>query len=136
VPGDRVHSSLSAGAYKLGAFPTKIGNINLTFRERPFNWYLQLQYEYPFMTIGNYTPGKEFASAFGIYYFDNQDRRLYEPSEFKSLNRTIGEFSSGGYRVGDPSAHSEHYSSVLSAPIRGMLTRRIHGLWASERHRP
>ena len=42
--------------------------MDLTFRERPFHWFLQLQYEYPFMTTGNYTPGKEFNGALGIYY--------------------------------------------------------------------
>jgi hypothetical protein len=29
---------------------------------------VQLQYEYPFTTTGNYTPGKEFDGALGIFY--------------------------------------------------------------------
>ena len=61
-------TDLLLGAYKLGTFPNRIGNLNLTFRKRPFNWFLQLQYEYPFTTTGNYTPGKEFDGAAGIYY--------------------------------------------------------------------
>jgi len=61
-------TDLLLGAYKIGNFPNRVGNLNLTFRERPFNWFLQLQYEYPFMTTGNYTPGKEFDGALGVYY--------------------------------------------------------------------
>ena len=60
-------TDLLIGAYKIGDFPTKVGNVDLTFRERPFKWYLQVQYEYPFMTTGNYTPGKEFNGALGVY---------------------------------------------------------------------
>ena len=61
-------TDLLIGAYKIGTIPAKIGKVNLTFRERPFNWFVQLQYEYPFMTTGNYTPGKEFDGALGIFY--------------------------------------------------------------------
>jgi hypothetical protein len=61
-------TDLLLGAYKIGAFPTKIGNINLTFRERQFSWFTQLQYEYPFTSTGNYTPGKEFDGALGVFY--------------------------------------------------------------------
>jgi hypothetical protein len=56
------------GAYKIGPLPSRIGKVNLTFRERPLNWFIQLQYEYPFMTTGNYTPGKELDGALGIFY--------------------------------------------------------------------
>jgi hypothetical protein len=61
-------TDLLIGAYKIGTFPTSIGKINLTSRERPFSWFTQLQYEYPFMTSGNYTPGKEFDGALGLFY--------------------------------------------------------------------
>jgi len=61
-------TDLLIGAYKIGTFPAKIGKVNLTFRERPFSWFTQLQYEYPFMTTGNYTPGKEFDGALGLFY--------------------------------------------------------------------
>ena len=61
-------TDLLLGAYKIGSLPTHIGKVNLTFRERPFHWFMQLQYEYPFMTTGNYTPGKEFDGALGTYY--------------------------------------------------------------------
>ena len=61
-------TDLLLGAYKIGNLPAKIGNVNLTFRERPFSWFIQMQYEYPFMTTGNYTPGKEFDGALGLFY--------------------------------------------------------------------
>jgi hypothetical protein len=61
-------TDLLVGAYKLGTFPSRIGNVKLTFRDRPFNWFVQAQYEYPFASTGNYTPGKEFDGALGIYY--------------------------------------------------------------------
>jgi hypothetical protein len=61
-------TDLLLGAYKIGTLPTHLGNLNLTFRERPFHWYIQLQYEYPFRSTGNYTPGKEFDGALGTYY--------------------------------------------------------------------
>jgi len=61
-------TDLLLGAYKIGTFPAKIGNINLTFRERPFSWFTQVQYEYPFRSTGNYTPGKEFDGALGFFY--------------------------------------------------------------------
>jgi hypothetical protein len=61
-------TDLLLGAYKIGPLPSRIGNVNLTFRERPFNWFVQLQYDYPFLTTGNYTPGKEFDGALGLFY--------------------------------------------------------------------
>ena len=61
-------TDLLLGAYKIGDVPNRLGNLDLTFRERPFSWFLQLQYEYPFTSTGNYTPGKEFDGAFGFYY--------------------------------------------------------------------
>jgi hypothetical protein len=61
-------TDLLIGAYKIGTLPDRIGRLNLTFRERPFTWFTQLQYEYPFMTTGNYTPGKEFDGALGLFY--------------------------------------------------------------------
>ena len=61
-------TDLLIGAYKQGTIPSRIGKLNLTFRDRPFNWFIQAQYEYPFASTGNYTPGKEFDGALGIYY--------------------------------------------------------------------
>ena len=61
-------TDLLLAAYKVGTFPTHIGNVNLTFRERPFQWYVQGQFEYPFMSTGNYEPGKETDDAGGVIY--------------------------------------------------------------------
>ena len=61
-------TDLLLGAYKIGPLPSRIGKVNLTFRERPLNWFVQLQYDYPFLTTGNYTPGKEFDGALGLFY--------------------------------------------------------------------
>lgn len=61
-------TDLLLGAYKTGTFPTHIGNVNLTFRERPFQWYGQGQFEYPFTSTGNYQPGKETDAAAGVIY--------------------------------------------------------------------
>ena len=65
--------------------------MNLTFRDRPFNWYIQAQYEYPFATTGNYTPGKEFNGALGIFYNFGQVGPLKELAPILSVlgsNRT------------------------------------------------
>ena len=61
-------TDLLIGGYKLGSFPTHLGNVKLTFREKPFQWFVQGQYDYPFRSTGNYTPGKEFDVAIGSYY--------------------------------------------------------------------
>lgn len=75
-------TDLLLAAYKIGNIPSRIGNLNLTFRERPFSWFLQVQYEYPFMTTGNYTPGKEFDGALGIFYNFGQVGPLKELAPF------------------------------------------------------
>jgi hypothetical protein len=36
-------TDLLLGAYKVGTFPTHLGNVSLTFRGRPFQWYAQGQ---------------------------------------------------------------------------------------------
>jgi hypothetical protein len=61
-------TDLLLAAYKIGTFPTHIGNVNLTFLGRPFQYYLQGQFEYPFTSTGNYEPGKENDNAVGIFY--------------------------------------------------------------------
>jgi len=61
-------TDLLLGAYKTGTFPSRIGNVNLTLWERPFQYYLQGQYEYPFLHSDLYIPGKEFDDASGIVY--------------------------------------------------------------------
>jgi hypothetical protein len=42
--------------------------VPLTFSEKPFQWFAQGQYDYPFHSQGNYVPGKEFDAAVGSYY--------------------------------------------------------------------
>ena len=61
-------TDLLIAAYKLGSFPTHIGSLKLTFREKPFEWFVQGQYDYPFLSTGSYVPGKEFDGAIGSYY--------------------------------------------------------------------
>jgi hypothetical protein len=78
-------TDLLLGAYKIGTLPTHLGNVNLTFRERPFHWYMQLQYEYPFLSTGNYTPGKEFDGALGTYYNFGKVGLLDELAPFFSI---------------------------------------------------
>jgi len=78
-------TDLLIGGYKIGDFPHRIGNLDLTFRDRPFKWYLQAQYEYPFMTTGNYTPGKEFNGALGVFYNFGQVGLLRELAPFLSF---------------------------------------------------
>ena len=80
-------TDLLLGAYKIGSLPTHIGKVNLTFRERPFHWFMQLQYEYPFMTTGNYTPGKEFDGALGTYYNFGKVGPLDELAPFFTILR-------------------------------------------------
>jgi hypothetical protein len=84
-------TDLLLGAYKIGNLPSRIGNLNLTFRDRPFNWFIQGQYEYPFTTTGNYTPGKEFDGALGAFYNFGQVGPLKELAPMLTLlgsNRT------------------------------------------------
>jgi hypothetical protein len=78
-------TDLLVGAYKIGNFPKRISNLNLTFRERPFNYYLQVQYEYPFRSTGNYTPGKEFDGSLGAFYDFGHVGVLHELAPFLSF---------------------------------------------------
>jgi hypothetical protein len=78
-------TDLLLGAYKIGNLPNRIGNLSLTFRNRPFQWYIQAQYEYPFTTTGNYTPGKEFNGALGTSYNFGRVGPLKEIAPFLSL---------------------------------------------------
>jgi hypothetical protein len=71
-------TDLLLGAYKIGTFPTHIGNVNLTFLGRPFQWYAQGQFEYPFTSTGNYEPGKETDDAVGIFYNFGEFGRVYK----------------------------------------------------------
>jgi len=61
-------TDLLLGVYHLGAFPTRLGSLSLTFRDRPFNWFGQANFDLPLWEQANYTPGREFDGAAGIYY--------------------------------------------------------------------
>jgi hypothetical protein len=56
------------GAYHLGNFPSRLGPIPLTFRERPFSWYAQADYDLPVWGQDKYVPGREMDAAVGGYY--------------------------------------------------------------------
>jgi hypothetical protein len=61
-------TDLLMGAYKLGTFPTKIGSLPLTFRDRPFQWFVQVEYDLPLWEQHQYTPGREVDGAVGASY--------------------------------------------------------------------
>jgi hypothetical protein len=54
-------TDIDFGAYHLGTLPW-------TFKERPFNWFVQGYYQLPVFTQGGYKPGREFDGALGTYY--------------------------------------------------------------------
>src|SRR5208282_363784 len=56
------------GAYHLGTFPSQLGSLPLTFRDRPFGWYAQALYDVPFAYQDHYKPGREFDAALGTFY--------------------------------------------------------------------
>ena len=88
-------TDLLLGAYKIGNLPKRIGNVGLTFRDRPFNWYIQAAYEYPFTTTGNYTPGKEFNGALGAFYDFGKVGQLTELAPFLSILGSVRTHDSG-----------------------------------------
>jgi hypothetical protein len=61
-------TDLLLGAYHLGTFPSNWGELPLTFRGRPFNWFAQAYYDLPLFTQGHYKQGREFDGALGTYY--------------------------------------------------------------------
>jgi hypothetical protein len=61
-------TDLLFGAYHLGTFPSQLGEVPLTFRNRPFNWFAQAYYDWPVFTQNHYTPGRELDGALGAYY--------------------------------------------------------------------
>jgi hypothetical protein len=105
-------TDLLIGAYKFGTFPERIGNVNLTFLERSFHWYVQAQYEYPFKTSGNYTPGKEFASALGTYYNFGKVGPLKELAPFFSIYGSVRTHDRGS----NADTPNSGYDRMLIAP--------------------
>jgi len=78
-------TDLLLAAYKTGSFPSRLGNLNLTFRGRPFQYYAQGQYEYPFLSTDKYVPGKEFNSSVGALYNFGEVGPLNEVAPILSL---------------------------------------------------
>ncbi len=61
-------TDLLMGAYKLGTFPLKLGSVPLTYRDRPFHWFVQVNYDLPLWEQDQYTPGREVDGAVGSFY--------------------------------------------------------------------
>jgi len=61
-------TDLLMGVYHLGTFPTKLGTLPLTFKEHPFNYFVQVNYDLPLWEQDQYTPGREVDGAVGAYY--------------------------------------------------------------------
>jgi len=105
-------TDLLLAAYKLGSFPTHIGNLDLTFRGQPFEWYAQAQYEYPFLSTGNYVPGKEVDVALGSFYDFGRVGPLRELAPFLTLY--------GAFRSHDQGSQADPpdsgYERLLLAP--------------------
>ena len=106
-------TDLLLGAYKIGTFPTHLGNMKLTFRERPFNWYAQAGFDYPFTTTGNYVPGKEFDAAVGAIYNFGVVGPLKELAPILSLLTSVRAHDLGAESAQPPASG---YERLLLAP--------------------
>ncbi len=105
-------TDLLLGAFKQGTFPSRIGNAKLTFLDRPFYYFAQVQYEYPFASTGNYTPGKEFDGAVGTYYNFGQVGPLKELAPMLTVLASVRGHDMGS--EADPP--DSGYDRVLLAP--------------------
>jgi len=61
-------TDLLMGAYHLGTLPKQLGMLPLTFKERPFNYFVQVNYDLPLWEQDQYTPGREVDGAVGTFY--------------------------------------------------------------------
>jgi hypothetical protein len=105
-------TDLLVAAYKQGAFPGRIGNLNLTLMDRPFDWFTQAQFEYPFLSKNRYVPGKEFDGAMGTYYDFGQVSVLNELAPILSVLASVRAHDQGS--LADPP--NSGYDRVLLAP--------------------
>jgi len=100
------------GGYKLGDFPMRIGGVKLTFREKPFQYFVQGQYDYPFLSTGNYVPGKEFDAAIGSFYNFGRVGPLKELAPFLTLYGAFRSHDQGE----ESNSHNSGYERLLLAP--------------------
>jgi hypothetical protein len=105
-------TDLLLGAYKIGTFPSQIGNVNLTLWERPFQYYLQGQFEYPFLQSDHYMPGKEFDQASGLIYNFGNTGPLNELAPLLTLYTSVRTHDQGSNAVPPTSG----YTRMLLAP--------------------
>ena len=105
-------TDLLLGVYKTGTFPSRIGNVNLTLWERPFQYYLQGQYEYPFLQSDHYMPGKEFDQASGIIYNFGNTGPLNELAPLLTLYTSVRTHDQGANA--DPP--NSGYTRMMLAP--------------------
>ena len=61
-------TDLLMGVYHVGTIPKQLGTLPLTFREPPFNWFVQVNYDLPLWEQEHYAPGREVDGAVGSYY--------------------------------------------------------------------
>jgi hypothetical protein len=99
-------------AYHLGTFPSELGRIPLTFRGRPFNWFIQGLYDLPLWEQDHYMPGREFDGAVGTYYNFGQVGVLNEVAPMVSFLLSD--------RTRDDGVNADHddsgYTRVIVAP--------------------
>lgn len=105
-------TDLLLGAYKTGTFPNRIGNVNLTLWERPFQYYLQFQYEYPFLQSDHYMPGKEFDQSSGIVYNFGTTGPLNELAPLLTLYTSVRTHDQGS----NSNAPNSGYTRMMLAP--------------------
>ena len=105
-------TDLLLGVYKTGTLPSHIGKVNLTLWERPFQYYLQGQYEYPFLQSDHYMPGKEFDQASGIIYNFGQTGPLNELAPLLTLYTSVRTHDQGSNA--DPP--NSGYTRMMLAP--------------------
>jgi hypothetical protein len=105
-------TDLLVGGYKLGDFPARIGSLPLTLLDKPFQWFTQVQYDYPFHTQGNYVPGKELDAAIGSYYNFGWVGPLKELAPFLTLYGAFRSHDLGS----EANTPNSGYERLLLAP--------------------
>ena len=71
-------TDLLLGAYKIGMLPMHLGSMPLMFENRPFQYYVQVNYDLPLWGQDSYTPGREVDGAVGTIYDFGHVWRLTE----------------------------------------------------------